>query len=255
MRPLEGQHALVTGASRGIGAAVARQLGRAGARVSLLVRTRESGAALAAELEGQGARALVVAADVTDAAALTRALAEATAALGPVDALVNNAGSAESAPILKSDDALFQRMLAVHLYAPLHAIQAVLPSMLKRGYGRVVSVTSVTALEGGPYIAAYCAAKHAELGLTRALAVELHGKGVLVNAVCPGYTDTDLVRDAVQRVVDKSGRSAAEALALILQGSGQTRLVGVDEVAEAVLALALPTCTASGEARRVMGGT
>ncbi|OGQ22336.1 MAG: 3-hydroxyacyl-CoA dehydrogenase, partial [Deltaproteobacteria bacterium RBG_16_71_12] len=233
MKPLTGQHALVTGANRGIGAAVAWRLARAGASVSLLVRTPKNAAALAQELERIGARCAVVAADVTDAAALARAIAEAIGALGPVDVLVNNAGSAESAPFAKSDDAIFQRMLAVHLLAPVRAIQEVLPAMLVRGRGRVVNVASVAGLEGGAYIAAYTAAKHAEVGLTRALAAELHDKGVLVNAVCPGYTDTDLLHDAVRRIVDKTGRSARDAIGIILEGSGQRRLVTVDEVADA----------------------
>ncbi len=253
MSPLQGQHALVTGANRGIGAAIARRLARAGADVSLLVRAPASAEPLARELADLGVRTAVVAADVTDAAALRRAIDDAVAALGPVDVLVNNAGTAETVPFLKSDDAVFARMLAMHLMAPVHAAQAVLPGMIAKGRGRIVNVASVAGLAGGPYIAAYTAAKHAEVGLTRALAVEFRARGVLVNAVCPGYTDTEMVSAAIARVTQKTGIAPAQALATILRDAGQSRLATVDEVAEAVLAFAGPDCAVTGEARAVMG--
>jgi NAD(P)-dependent dehydrogenase (short-subunit alcohol dehydrogenase family) len=139
---------------------------------------------------------------------------------------VNNAGTAESAPFLKSDTALFERMLAMHLMAPVYASQAVLPAMLERGFGHIVNVASVAGLMGAPYVTAYTSAKHAMIGLTRSLALEVGPRGVSVNAVCPAYTDTDLVTGAVERIVQRTGRAADEALRSIL--------------AEAVLAL----CTA-----------
>lgn len=253
MKPMQGQHALVTGANRGIGAAIVRRLAKAGADVTLLVRTPANAMALVHEVQAMGVRAGVVGADVTDAAALRLAIAEAEQALGPVQALVNNAGTAETMPFLKSDDALFQRMLAVHLFAPLHAIQTVLPGMVARGGGRIVNVASIAGLAGGPYITAYSAAKHAEMGLTRALAIEFAAKGVKVNAVCPGYVDTDMVRDAVARLVAKTQLTAEQALATIIRDSGQKRLATVDEVAAAVLQYAVPECAATGEHTMVMG--
>lgn len=250
---LDQQHALITGANRGIGAAIARHLARAGADCSLLVRDPASAGPLAADLRALGRRVAVVGADVTDAAALDRAIAEAVAALGPVDVLVNNAGFAETRPFLKSDDALYERLLAVHLMAPVHAARAVLPSMVARGRGRIVNIASVAGVAGGAYIAAYAAAKHAMVGLTRALAAEFRGQGIRVNAVCPGYTDTDLVRDSVARIVAKTGLTTDQAMATILRDAGQSRLVTVDEVAEATLAFARPDATASGEAAVLLG--
>jgi NAD(P)-dependent dehydrogenase (short-subunit alcohol dehydrogenase family) len=235
--PLADRHALITGAARGIGAAIARQLSAAGACVTLLVRDAARAEAVVRTLSGPHA---VVVADITDAPALRRACREAMAAFGPVDILVNNAGSAVSAPFLKSDAALFSRMLAEHLMAVVHAVQVVLPPMLERGRGQIVNVASVAGLAGAPYITAYSAAKHAMLGLTRSLAQEVASRGVAVNAVCPGYTDTALVTDAVARIVARTGRTAAEAEASILAEAGQSRLVTVDEVAAAVLVL----CTA-----------
>jgi NAD(P)-dependent dehydrogenase (short-subunit alcohol dehydrogenase family) len=255
VKPLAGQHALVTGANRGIGAAIARHLARAGADVSLLVRTPANAEPLALELQAFGARTAIVAADVTDAHGLARAIGEAVAALGPVDILVNNAGTAETVPFHRTDDAVFDRMLAVHLMAPVHAVRAVLPSMLERGRGRVVNIASVAGLTGGPYITAYVSAKHAMVGFTRALAAEYRDTGVLFNAVCPGYTDTDMVSGAVTKVVAKTGIAADAAVERILRDSGQQRLATVDEVAEATVAFSLPSCTVSGETQLVMGGT
>lgn len=253
MKPMQGQHALVTGANRGIGAAIVRHLARAGADVSLLVRTPENAEPLAREIEAMGVRAAIVAADVTDGAELRRAIADAESSLGPVHALVNNAGTAETVPFLRSDDAVFARMLAVHLMAPVHAIQAVLAGMVARGGGRIVNVASIAGLGGGAYITAYTAAKHAEMGLTRALAAEFTEKGVKVNAVCPGYVDTEMVSSAIDKVVKKTGISPEQALATIIRDSGQARLATVDEVAAAVLAYALPSCAVTGEHTMVMG--
>lgn len=248
---LAGRHALVTGANRGIGAAIARTLSTAGAHVSLLVRHPARADAVTASLAGPYT---VVIADVTDRAALVGACAAAADALGPVDILVNNAGTAESAPFLKSDTALFERMMAMHLLAPVYASQAVLPSMIERGFGHIVNVASVAGLMGAPYVTAYTAAKHAMIGLTRALALEVGPRGVAVNAVCPAYTDTDLVTGAVERIVQRTGRSAGEALQSILADAGQTRIVTSEEVAAVVLAIcAAPTGSPVGQAIVVDG--
>jgi len=237
MNSLAGRHALITGANRGIGAAIARALSGEGASVTLMVRN----SARAQEATGllAGPHAIVVA-DVTDRAAVHSACAEATARIGPVDILVNNAGSTESAPFLKSTPELFGRMIAVHLLGAVHTTQAVLPDMIERGRGHVVNVASTAGLRGEAYVSAYVAAKHALVGLTRALALEVGRKGIAVNAVCPGYTGTQLVHDAVARIAAMTGKSEGDALRAILAGAGQTRLVTPDEVAAAVVAL----CTA-----------
>lgn len=250
---LAGRHALVTGANRGIGAAIARTLSAAGAKVSLLVRDATRGEAVGAALPGPYA---VVVADVTDRTALLTACAAAVEALGPIDILVNNAGTAESAPLLKGDPALFEQMIAMHLMAPVYASQAVLPSMLERGYGHIVNIASVAGLMGAPYVTAYTSAKHAMIGLTRSLALEVGPRGVAVNAVCPAYTDTDLVSGAVERIAQRTGRSVSDALHSILSDAKQTRIVTCDEVADAVLAVCTaPAGAAVGQAIVIDGRT
>jgi len=237
MTALSGRHALVTGANRGIGAAVARALSNEGASVTLMVRDAARAGTVADSLVGPHA---IVVADLTDRDAVQTACAEADKQLGPVDILVNNAGSTESAPFLKSGPELFERMIAIHLLGAVHATQAVLPAMIERGGGHVINVASTAGLQGQAYVTAYVAAKHALVGLTRALALEMKKHGIAVNAVCPGYTETDLVHDAVARIAAKTGKSEADALSSILAGAGQTRLITPDEVAAAVIAL----CTA-----------
>lgn len=241
MSVLAGRHALVTGANRGIGAAIARALSSAGASVSLMVRDASRAQAVAGQLAGPNA---TVVADLTDRAAVHAACAEASARLGPIDILVNNAGSTESAPFLKSGPELFERMIAIHLLGAVHATQAVLPSMIERGQGHVINVASTAGLEGQAYVTAYVAAKHALVGLTRALALEVRKQGIAVNAVCPGYTETDLVHDAVARISRKTGKTEVDALRAILAGASQARLVKPEEVAAAVVAL----CTAPSDA-------
>lgn len=251
MNRLSGQHALVTGANRGIGEAVVRSLSQEGASITLLVRDGGAGEAVARTLPGANT---VVVADVTNHEAVRSACAEAEDRRGPVDVLVNNAGGAESVPFLKTSPEFFARMFAVHVLGAVHTIQAVLPGMIERRRGNVVNVASVAGLRGAPYVTAYTAAKHAVLGLTRALALEVEKHGVMVNAVCPAYTDTDIVRDAVSHIVAKTGRSNAEALASLLASTGQPRLVSVNEVARAVLELSVaPAGSAVGKAVVVDG--
>ena len=248
---LAGQHAFVTGGSRGIGAAIAAALTQAGAQVTVAGR---DGAALAAQCSA-GHAALHVVADVTDQAALAQAIARAQAALGPVALLVNNAGSVETAPFAKTDAALFQRMFDVHLLAAVHAAHAVLPAMVARGHGRIVNVASTAALKGYPFVSAYVAAKHALLGLTRALASACARSGVTVNAVCPGYTATELVETAVAATAARSGKDAASVAATLVRDNPQGRFVTPAEVAAAVLYLCSPEAGATnGQAIAVDGG-
>jgi NAD(P)-dependent dehydrogenase (short-subunit alcohol dehydrogenase family) len=248
METLKGKHAVVTGASRGIGLAIARALLAQGARVTLMAR---DAGALEAAAAGLGRDTARQTADVADAASVNDAFARA----GAVDILVNNAGQAASAPFGRTDAALWQRMLDVNLTGAYHCMQAALPGMLDAGWGRVVNVASTAGLTGYRYVAAYCAAKHGLVGLTRALALEVAARGVTVNAVCPGFTDTDIVADAVANIVRKTGRTADEARAELAAGNPQERLVQPDEVAHAVAWLCMPGAAAmNGQAIAVAGG-
>ncbi|VIO77932.1 Putative ketoacyl reductase [Bradyrhizobium ivorense] len=246
-------HALVTGAGSGIGAATAIALAKAGVRVSLAGRRIETLQATAASL-GDHAGA-VVAIDVTDAAAVTKGIAQIEAAAGSIDILVNNAGKAGSAPFDKTDAALWADMLASNLSSVFLVTQAVLPGMAQRGRGRVINVASTAGLTGYAYVSAYVAAKHGVVGLTRSLALEYARRGVTVNAVCPGYTDTPLVAEAAANIVAKTGRSEAEARAALAKVNPMQRLVTPEEVADAVLWLASEgAASINGQAVAIAGG-
>lgn len=225
------RHALVTGGGRGIGAAVARRLSADGMRLTLLGRDIDALRDFAATLPG-GATA--IACDVADATQVDAAFAAARAAAGPVQVLVNNAGQAATAPLHRTDDALWQRMLAVNLTGTFLCTRAALPDMLAAGAGRIVNVASTAGLRGYAYCAAYAAAKHGVVGLTRSLALEVARRGITVNAVCPGFTDTDIVAESVRQIVGKTGRSAGEALDELTRHNPQGRLVQPDEVADTV---------------------
>jgi NAD(P)-dependent dehydrogenase (short-subunit alcohol dehydrogenase family) len=251
---LTGKHALVTGGGRGIGAAIASALLMHGARVTLLGRNEEILAKTVQEHSAAG-ELDYVAADITSAESVATAFACAVGRFGRIDILVNNAGQASSAPFAKTDEALWQQMLSVNLTGTFHCTQAALPAMLEAGWGRIVNVVSTAGLTGYSYVAAYCAAKHGVIGLTRALALELATKGITVNAVCPGYTETDIVKDAVANIVDKTGRSVEQARAELAAGNPQKRLVQPEEVANAVAWLCLPGSAAmNGQALAVAGG-
>ncbi|MGZ3180915.1 MAG: SDR family NAD(P)-dependent oxidoreductase [Telluria sp.] len=252
MGTLDGRHALVTGGSRGIGLAVARALLDEGARVTIAARDE---AALAQALQGLGERAACARIDVTSPASVQDAVSRAAARFGGIDILVNNAGVAQSAPVHKTSAELWQRMLETNLTGAFHCIQAALPQMLDRGWGRVVNVASTAGLTGYRYVSAYCAAKHGLVGLTRALALELATSGVTVNAVCPGFTETSIVQDAVANIVRKTGRDEKQARAELAAHNPQGRLVQPEEVAAAVRWLCLPQSAAmNGQAIAVAGG-
>ena len=250
---LSGQHAVVTGGGRGIGAAIAAALAGEGATVSVLGR---DGARLAAQVESLGAaRAQAVAVDVTDEASMKAAFAAVRGRFGRVDILVNNAGQADSAPLARTDLALWERMLAVNLTGTFLCTREALPEMTARGAGRIVNVASTAGLVGYAYVSAYCAAKHGVVGLTRAAALECAKSGVTVNAVCPGYTETDMVGDAVANIVAKTGKSEEAARAALVARNPQGRMVQPAEVAAAVLWLCLPgSSSVTGQAIAVAGG-
>jgi NAD(P)-dependent dehydrogenase (short-subunit alcohol dehydrogenase family) len=235
-----GSVAVVTGGGQGIGAAVARALAAEGAAVVVAARSVDRIERVAGEIKKAGGKAWAVPCDVTDAASVHGLALAAGRRAGVVDILVNNAGAAHSAPLAKTTLEDWNRVLAVNATGTFLCTQAFLPAMVLRKQGSVVNVASVAGLAGARYIAAYAAAKHAVIGLTRSVAAELEGTGVTCNAVCPGFVDTEMTKESVARVVGKTGKSSADALAAMLASAGQRRLITADEVAQAVLALCDP---------------
>jgi 3-hydroxybutyrate dehydrogenase len=247
--PLEGRSAVITGGGRGIGRAVAERLSDAGAAVVVAARSAAEVEQAVEELRARGRRAVAVRCDVTDPASVEALATAAAREVGEVDILVNNAGTSSSAPLRRLALEEWNRLLAVNATGTFLCTRAFLPGMMERGWGRIVNVASVAGLKGGAYIAGYCAAKHAVVGLTRSVALEAARSGVTVNAVCPGYVDTPMTRESVSRIVETTGRSEEEARAAILAASPQRRLVTPSEVAHAVLSLC------HEEARGVNGST
>jgi len=246
---LAGRHALVTGASRGIGAAIARHLAEQGARVTLIARDRHRLAPLAAELDAQP-----IACDVTDPIALGQAFATA-AGIQHVDILINNAGGAETAPVARTEPDLWARMIALNLTAAFTASRLAIPAMVADGWGRVVNVASTAGLKGYPYVSAYSAAKHGLIGLTRSLGVELARTGVTVNAVCPGYTDTPMLQDAAQSVALKTRSDPGSVVKNFAAANPMGRLVQPDEVASLVAYLCSDAAAGiTGAALPIAGG-
>lgn len=242
MSSLSGKHALVTGGSRGIGEAVAMMLLQHGAAVTILgrdeVRLRETAGRLSTW--GEVGHAV---ADVTQAHQVKQAIAQAELHLGSIAILINNAGRAESAPLTQTDEGLWQRMLDVNLNGTYHCTRAVLPAMQDAGWGRIVNVASSAGLQGYPFVTAYCAAKHGVVGLTRALALELAGSGVTVNAVCPGFTETDMLHEAIQVITKKTGQAAQTVKDRLAEQNPDGRLLSPQEVAQAVLRFCRPAAS------------
>lgn len=253
---LRGRHAIVTGGGRGIGAAIATELARLGARLTLMGRSAEvvqrHADALSQEFETDAGG---VHCDVADPMSITEAFAHAKDTFGDAYVLVNNAGQAEGTSFIETSPELWNQMISVNLTGTYLCTRQVLPAMVAEGAGRIVNIASTAGLRGYTRMAAYCAAKHGVIGLTRALAMETAKRGVTVNAVCPSYTDTDMAKRAVDNLVAARGISREEALQMLTRSNPRGRLVTPAEVASAVGWLCSPDASAmTGQAIAVAGG-
>lgn len=256
MRDLTGKHAVVTGGGRGIGAAIAAELARHGANLTLMGRDRQRLLARASEL-GAAHKVKIgcVACDVADPASVRMAFEDACKKNGEVHILVNNAGQVESAPVAELKLENWQRILDVNLTGAMLCAQQVLPAMLAAGDGRIVNIASTAGLKGYARLAAYCASKHGLIGFTRALALEVVRNGVTVNAVCPSFTETDMVREGAKRAASRNASTAEEELAKMAKSIPRGRLITPEEVAHAVVWLCSPGATGiTGQAIAVAGG-
>jgi NAD(P)-dependent dehydrogenase (short-subunit alcohol dehydrogenase family) len=248
---LRDKHAVVTGGGTGIGAAIATLLAQHGAKVTVLGRRLDI---LQAHADTMPA-AQAISCDLTQPDAVRAVFERATAAFGPVDIMVNNAGAAETAPFRKLDQAQWSRVLDINLNSVFTCMSLVCPEMQQHGWGRIINIASTAALKGYAYVSAYCAAKHAVVGLTRAVALEMATTGITVNAICPGYTDTDLIRDSVRNICAKTGRSPEQALQEFTRANPQGRLIEPFEVANAALWLCLPGAESiTGQSIAIAGG-
>jgi 3-hydroxybutyrate dehydrogenase len=258
MNRLADKIALVTGGGRGIGRAVASQFAREGARVAVAARTETEVARVAVEIaEESGVETAHVVCDVSDAESVARMFASVAERFGRgADVLVNNAGVAESAPLTKTDDQFWQRHLSINLSGTFYCMRAAMPSMLASGWGRIINIASIAGKTGAPYIAAYAASKHGVLGLTRSVALEVAAKGITVNAICPGYVETDMTTRAVENITAKTGKTTDEARDIINRMSPQNRLIEPEEVAALALLLASEEGRGiNGQAINIDGGT
>jgi NAD(P)-dependent dehydrogenase (short-subunit alcohol dehydrogenase family) len=244
-------HALITGGGTGIGRAVAARLSEMGARVTVVGRRPGPLEEIANDLSA----AQAVAFDVIDEMAVKDGISAATGRFGPVDILINSAGAAESAPVGRTTLDAWRAVLEVNLTGVFLVTRAVLPGMMERGGGRIVNVASTAGLKGYAYVAPYCAAKHGVVGLTRSLALEVAKKGITANAVCPGFTETDLLEQSVANIAQKTGAGEEGARKQLVEVNPQGRFVQPEEVAETVAWLVGPNSGAlNGQAIAVAGG-
>ena len=237
---LSGRGALITGGGRGIGAAVARALASAGAAVTVSARSTDQIEKVAQELRDEGHEAHAVTCDVANPEQVEHLCRQAAELMGRVDILVNNAGIASSAPLAKESLEQWNKIFAVNVTGVFLCSRAVISGMTEAGWGRIVNVASVAGKAGSPYISTYTASKHAVVGFTRAVAVEVAKKGVTVNAVCPGYVDTDMSDHTVATITGKTGMSPDKARKVLEDMSPQGRIFTSEEVAAQVLHLCLP---------------
>ena len=246
---------LVTGGSRGIGRAIAVRFARAGYAVAITGRSEASLVQVRDEVTATGGSAVTIVSDVTDRRSIEAAVTEAEHRLGPIDVLVNNAGIADSAPFASMSDDLWDRMIAVNLTGTYLCMRALIPRMFERGRGRVINIASTAGKTGFPYTAAYCASKHGVVGLTRAVALEAAARGVTVNAICPGWADTDMTQETIDRIVRFTKRSTDDARATLERMNPQGRLIEADEIAALAVYLASPDARGiNGQALNVDGG-
>ena len=250
-KPLKNIHTVITGGGRGIGASIADSMDNLGAKISLMGRSREALDKKCKELS----EAQAISVDVCDSSAVHTAFEQARANFGPVDILINNAGAAFSAPLHKTDDENWQHMLNVNLSGVFYCCREVVSDMRERNWGRIINIASIAGLSGASYISAYCAAKHGVIGLTRALALELARKEITVNALCPGFTNTELLDEAIDNILGKTSLSREQAEEQLKSANPQHRFIEPEEVAASVAWLCLPGSESiTGQAIPITGG-